>query len=213
MRVDDARRARPPRARTARRRAPGRCRAGPRSRCRSGPAATSLHLDPGVAQVDGHRLAPPAQRELRRAVRRLVGDAEPAAHARHVHDACRGRARASGGAAPCVMRTGEVKLTRITASTSSRVEARHRRPLRDRGVVHEAVEPAEGVPGLARRPRSAASRSPRSTAHSRDVRRVLGALAPAPPPAGPRGGRRSRRSRRARRASGPARRRCPTTRR
>ena len=48
------------------------------------------------------------------------------------------------------MRTGAKKLIRIVSSTRSDVSRAHGHPFRDRGVVHDAVEVAEGVPRLAR---------------------------------------------------------------
>ena len=106
-----------------------------------------LHLDPGAVEIDRHRLAPSAQRELARAVRSFVGDGQASSEARHVDDTTRtafepvGKER-EGHA------NGRVEVHIHHVGDVGRREARHRCALGYAGVVDEAVDGTERVPGF-----------------------------------------------------------------
>ena len=132
-----------------------------------------LHRDAGAVQVDGHRLAPAAQRELACAVGGFVDDPEPAADARHVDDharPARQHPRQQGQRQP--HRGEEVDPHDVLDLV--RIQLGDRPPLRDRGVVDQHVDAAERRPTPAAPARRRAAVSARSATHiaeSGEVRR------------------------------------------
>ena len=105
------------------------------------PGQHELHLDAGAVEVDGHPLGPPAQRELARAVRSLVGDRHTTTEARHVDDAA-GAAREPVGEQRQRHAHRRVEVDVHHVRDVGRGEVRHRDARGDAGVVHQAVDAA-----------------------------------------------------------------------
>ncbi len=108
-----------------------------------------LHIDAGPCEIEQHRLGEPAHRVLGRVVRGFVRDRDAAAHARDEenlparalhHPREHGERHADGGV--------EVDVHDVLHVGGR--ELGDARALRDRGIVHEHVEPAEQIPRLDR---------------------------------------------------------------
>ena len=117
-----------------------------------GTGEDQLHRDARPVEVDGHRLAPPRQRELRTRVGGLGGDAQAAAEARHVDDRPGTPLEHAGQEGQRDRHRGEV-VDAHRPFDLGHAQARDGAAHRDGGVVDDDVEPVVVVPDPARQVR------------------------------------------------------------
>jgi hypothetical protein len=105
-----------------------------------------LYRDTGAVQVDGHRLAPSAQREFACTVRGFVNNAQPPTDAGHVDDHPASTLEHAGQQRQRQPHRGE-EVDPHHRLDLGRVQRLDGAAFRHRGVVHQDVDAAEVVPG------------------------------------------------------------------